>query len=150
MTTRTLLLLGTALAATVTACKKAPPAPAPEAAQPAPPPPPPPVAVAGVTLGKGVDATKAVTAPLTTFGVRDTIYASVATTGVSTAATLSAKWTFQTGQVVDTSSIAIAPTGPANTEFHIVKKSAWPVGKYKVAITLNGGPALEQEFEVKK
>jgi hypothetical protein len=91
-----------------------------------------------------------VIAPMMQFGVRDTIYASVATSGVATSATLTAKWTFQTGQTVDSTSIAIAPTGPANTEFHITKKSAWPVGKYKVAIILNGGVATEKEFEVKK
>ena len=128
-------------------CKKKQPPPPPAAVEPAPPPP---LAVAGIQLGKAIGADKAVSTATMVFGVRDTIYASVGTTGVSSAATLSAKWTFQTGQVVDTSSVSIAPTGPATTEFHITKKSAWPVGKYKVAIMLNGGPAGEQEFEVKK
>jgi len=133
------------------ACKKAPPpAPAPTAAEPAPAPPAPPVAVAGVSLGRAIDAAKGVAAPMTTFGVRDTVYASVATTGVSPAATLSAKWTFQTGQLVDSTSQKIAPTGPATTEFHISKKSAWPAGKYTVAITLDGGAPMVKEFEIKK
>ncbi len=139
-------LLG--LAVVAGGCKKKEPPPAPPVVvQPAPPPP---VAVAGIQLGKAIGADKAVTAATSTFGVRDTIYASIGTTGVASAATLSATWTFQTGQTVDTNSVAIAPTGPATTEFHITKKSAWPVGKYKVAIMLNGMPAGEQEFEVKK
>lgn len=129
--------------------KKAPPAPPPAAVE-APPPAPPPLAFASVELGKGIGPDKKVLAPVIQFGLRDTIYASVATTGVAAAATVTAKWTFQTGQTVDSTSIAIAPTGPANTEFHITKKSAWPVGKYKVAIMLNGALAGEREFEVKK
>ena len=43
---------------------------------------------------------------------------------------------------------SIAPTGPANTEFHIMKRGPWPVGRYKVAISLNGRPAGSGTFEV--
>ena len=136
-----------ALVAVSGACKKAAPPP-PVVQEPAPPPPP--LAVGMVDLGKAINANKQVAASMTQFGIRDTIYASVATTGVATSATISAKWTFQTGQLVDSTSQAVAPTGPANTEFHITKKSAWPAGKYKVAIMLNGGQAMEKEFEIKK
>ncbi len=130
----------------VAACKKAPPP-----AEPAPPPPPPaPVAVASLDLGKAIGADKRVVEAKSDFGLRDTIYVSVGTTGVSTGATLTAKWTFQTGQTVDSTTQSIAPSGPATTEFHIMKKTAWPVGKYKVAILLNGAPAMDKDFEVKK
>jgi hypothetical protein len=139
---RTLIAAAT-LALAVGACKKAPPA-----AEPAPPPPAP-LAVAGVTLGKAVDAMKAVSMPATTFGVRDTIYASVATTGVATSATLTAHWTFENGQTVDSTSQSIAPSGPANTEFHIMKASPWPAGKYTVSIMLNGAAASAKAFEVR-
>ncbi len=61
-----------------------------------------------------------------------------------------AKWTFQTGQTVKTDSQTIAPTGPAATEFHISKKTPWPVGKYKVEITVDGASAGTKEFEIKK
>lgn len=125
-----------------------------KAEPPAPPPPEPaapaPVAVTSIDLGKAIGADKRVPATMTSFGTRDTIYASVGTTGVSSGATLSARWTFQDGQLVDSTSISIAPTGPAQSEFHIAKKSAWPVGKYKVAILLNGAPAQEKEFDVKR
>lgn len=144
--TASFVLLGAA--ALTGACKKAPPPP--PVQEQAPPPPPAPLAVTTVDLGKGVDADKRISAPATQFGLRDTIYASVATTGVASTATLAAKWTFGTGQLVDSTSVTIAPTGPANTEFHIIKKSAWPVGKYKVSILLNNAVATEKEFEVKK
>ncbi len=123
-------------------CKKAPPPP-PAA------PPPAPVTVASVDLGKQLGPDTRVVQAMTTFGVRDTIYASVATTGSATSAVLTAMWTFQTGQKVDSTATTIAPTGPAQTEFHIVKASPWPKGKYKVAIWLDGQVAGEKEFEVK-
>lgn len=128
-------------------CKKAEAPPPPAAQEPAPPPP---VSVTGLDLGKAIGPDKRVTAPTTEFGVRDTIYASVATNGVSTGSTLTAKWTFGDGQLVDSIAAPIAPTGPAVTEFHIMRGSPWPVGKYKVAILLDGDQKSEREFEVKR
>jgi hypothetical protein len=129
-------------------CKKAPPPPPPVAVEPAPAPVP--LSVKSVALGKAVGADKRITSPTTTFGLRDTIFAAVSTEGTAATASLAARWTFtKTGQLVDSTSVSIAPTGPAVTEFHIAKAKAWPVGKYKVAILLNGQPASEQEFEVK-
>ena len=133
------------LAGAAVACKKAPPPPPPAA-----PPAAVPLSVSGVTVGKAVGADKSVAQSLTTFGTKDTIYASVATVGTASSATLAAVWTFQTGQVVKADSQSIAPTGPAHTEFHISKPSGWPVGKYKVSVSLNGAPAGAQDFEVKR
>jgi hypothetical protein len=107
-------------------------------------------AVSEVTLGKAIGADKKVASPTTTFGPKDTIYASVATTGSAPSKTLTVKWTFQDGQTVKEGSETIAPTGPAVTEFHIDKKSGWPVGKYKVEVAVDGTPATTKEFEVKK
>jgi len=130
-------------------CKKKEPPPPPEAAAPAPAPAPPAFAVQGVELGKSIDADKKVTAPSTTFGRRDTIYASVATEGAAPSKAISAKWTFQDGQVVKEQSESIAPTGPAATEFHISKKGPWPVGKYKVEVSVDGASAGSKDFEIK-
>src|SRR6185436_20086041 len=137
--TLVLLLIG------AVACKKnEPPPPDPL------PPPPAPLAVESLDLGKAIGSDKKVTNSTNDFGVRDTIYASVGTSGASSGSTLTAVWTFQTGQVVDSATQSIAPSGPATTEFHITKGSAWPVGKYKVAILLNGTPAKDKEFEIKR
>ncbi|TAH44492.1 MAG: hypothetical protein EYC71_08575 [Gammaproteobacteria bacterium] len=86
---------------------------------------------------------------MATFATTDTIYASVDTSGVAASATLAARWTFGDGQLVDESSQSIAPTGPATTTFHISKPSGWPVGSYKVDISLDGAPVASQGFEVK-
>jgi len=130
----------------VPACrKKEAPAPPAEAAAPAPVP----FAVQVIEVGKGIGADKRVTAPTATFGRRDTIYASVATEGAAPSKTISAKWTFQDGQVVKEQAESIAPTGPAATEFHLSRPKPWPVGKYKVEIAVDGAAAGSKEFEVK-
>jgi hypothetical protein len=134
----------------VPACKKKEaPAPPAEAAAPAPAPAPPAFAVQVIEVGKGIGPDKRVTAPGSTFGRRDTIYVSVATEGTAPSKTISAKWTYQDGQVVKEQSESIAPTGPAATEFHISKPKPWPVGKYKVEIAVDGAPAGSKDFEVK-
>lgn len=132
------------------ACKKKEaPAPPAEAATPAPAPAPPAFAVQTIEVGKSIGADKRVTAPTASFGRRDTIYVSVATEGAAPSKSISAKWTFQDGQVVKEQSEAIAPTGPAATEFHISKPKPWPVGKYKVEIAVDGAAAGSKDFEVK-
>lgn len=147
-TTRSLMMLALAAVPLLgTACKKE--APPPPAAEVTPPPPPPQAAVTKIELGSSVGADKRVLAPRSSFGVRDSIIASVYTENTAPGATLTAKWTFQTGQTVDSTSQTVAAS-PAVTEFHIVKKSAWPVGRYKVEVSLNGTPAGSQEFEVAK
>jgi hypothetical protein len=146
-----LVWAGLALAViAVPACKKkeAPPPPA-ESAAPAPAPVAAEFAVQSIDVGKGIGADKRVTTPTTTFGRRDTIYVSVATEGAAPSKTVAAKWTFQNGKVVKEQSEAIAPSGPAATEFHIAKASPWPVGKYKVEITVDGTSAGSKDFEIK-
>lgn len=110
-----------------------------------------PFAVQGVEVGKQIGADKKVTSPTTTFGPKDTIYASVSTDGAAPSKTIVAKWTFgPNAKPVKTDSQSIAPSGPAATEFHISKPSGWPVGKYKVEIVVDGSPAGSKDFEVKK
>jgi hypothetical protein len=105
--------------------------------------------VSGIELGKGIGADKRVTSATSTFKPKDTIYASVSTEGAASNKTMTAKWTYEDGQVVDEGSESIAATGPARTEFHIAKPSGWPAGKYQVEIALDGAPAGTREFEVK-
>lgn len=119
------------------------PAAAPEAA-----PAPAPVAVAMVDLGSAVGPDQKITTATTAFAPKDTIYASVATTGSGTA-TLDAKWTYQDGQTVKDDSKSIAPTGPADTAFSISKPDGWPAGNYKVEISLNGAVVATKDFSVK-
>ena len=108
-----------------------------------------PVQVADVTLGRGIGADKRVTNQTDRFGTRDTIYASVRTTGGTGSGTrLTARWTYQDGQVVDERTETISPTGEAYTEFHIAKPSGWPKGKYTLRVLVDGSEVQTKEFTV--
>jgi hypothetical protein len=159
MTRLTIALLA-ALSLGLAGCgrKEAPepaPQPPPAASTPAPSAPPPApaaVAVTTITIGNAVNADNKVTASSSTLGRKDTVYASVDTTGSGTA-TLKARWTYlQPGQpptVVNEETLTINPAGPATTEFHISKPDGWPTGEYQVEIFANDVPAGTQRFTVK-
>lgn len=106
------------------------------------------LSVTGLDLGKGIDADKRVVDKTVDFGPGDVVYASVATAGSATNATLIARWTFEDGQVVEETSQTISPTGPAVTEFHISKPGGLPKGKYKVELLLNGAVVDSEEFKI--
>lgn len=106
------------------------------------------VKIADVQLGKRLGANSRIADATEKFGPRDTIYVVAVTEGTAPNATLTARWTFQDGQVVKEDSRSIAPSGTEATEFHISKPSGWPKGKYQVAIGL-GSATQTKDFEVK-
>jgi hypothetical protein len=106
------------------------------------------VTVTDVKLGKAVDANNRVTDETDDFAPGDMIYASVITNGSSPSATLHARWTFEDGQVVDSTTRTIAPQGEAATSFHIMRPGGFPEGDYKLTILLNGAEARTKDFEV--
>jgi hypothetical protein len=91
-----------------------------------------------VELGTTVDAGNKIVAAGTSFAPKDTIYASVETTGTGTVA---ASWSYQDGQ--------IHATGAATTAFMISKPSGLPAGNYKVQISLDGSPVASKAFVVR-
>jgi hypothetical protein len=105
--------------------------------------------VTDVELGKGLDSDGSVRDVTDDFGVNDTIYVAVKTSGMASDARLTARWTFQNNQLVSEDARTIAPRGDAWTEFHVAKAGGWPKGNYKVAILLNGNEVESEEFEVK-
>ena len=147
-------------AALVGCKKKEEPAPLPPVADtmPAPAPAPAPMAatasVNGVDLGNAVGADMRVTAPMTTFAPKDTIYAAVSTgtsdPAGSVAGKLGAKWTHvDSNQVVHEESKDLTFAGDGVTDFQISKPDGWPTGKYRVEISLDGAVVQTREFEVK-
>jgi hypothetical protein len=150
-------------AALVGCKKKEEPAPLPPVADTAPAPAPAPAPMAatasvnGVDLGNAVGADMRVTAPMTTFGPKDTIYAAVSTgtsdPAASVAGKLGTKWTFTNADgsstVVHEESKDLTFAGDGVTDFQISKPDGWPVGKYKVEVTLDGNVVQTREFEVK-
>jgi hypothetical protein len=130
--------------------KPAPP-PAPVAvATPVPTPAPP--AVGAVTLGAALNADKTVATPVELFTVKDTIYASVATTGAGHLK-LRSLWTFVKGDKtakVYENTIEFDATGPANNEFHVANGKGWPRGEYRLEIFLGDSttPSVTKTFKV--
>lgn len=121
---------------------------APAAAAPEPPPTRP-FAVTGIEMGKAIDsATNKVSAPTDTFSPNDMFYASVATDGNVLDRALTARWSYQSGQVFGTETKTINSNGPKQTEFHVSKTSPWPLGAYKVEIEMNGAVVETREFDV--
>ncbi|KAA0069281.1 hypothetical protein [Rhodanobacter sp. T12-5] len=106
------------------------------------------VTFSSMELGSTVDASNKVVASATSFAPKDTIYASVDTSG-SGNATLSAKWTYQDGQVVHEDSKTLDAAGPQTTAFMISKPSGFPAGNYKVEVSLNGSQVASKDFSVK-
>ena len=107
------------------------------------------VRVADVELGKSMEADKTIKDATDEFGVRDTIYASVKTTGSPSNATLMARWTYQDNQVVEEQSETLDAIGDTITSFRLTKATAWPKGNYKLTILLNGTAVETEDFEIK-
>ena len=107
------------------------------------------VAVTTVDLGRSIGSDYRITEKMDTFTPKDVIYTTVITSGASPSAVLKATWTFQDGQVVDTTERTIAPTGETATEFHITKPDGFPVGKYTLDVYLDGNKVQTKTFEVK-
>ena len=106
------------------------------------------VTFGALELGSTVDASNKILASGTSFAPKDTIYASVDTSGSGTA-TLAAKWSYQDGQTVHEDSKALNSSGPETTAFMISKPSGFPAGNYKVDISLNGSQVASKDFSVK-
>lgn len=109
-----------------------------------------PIRVSDIQVGKSIGSDMKVADQTTSFGVRDTMYVAVITDGAAKDAKIGTKWTYNGTQVVKQDTRTISPSGGNNaTEFHITKGSAWPKGKYTVAVTLNGIDAGSKDLEVK-
>ena len=134
------------------ACKKDAPPPPPVATAVPTTVAPAPVAISAVTLGNAIGADKKVVVPFDTFGPKDTIYASVETTGAGQGK-LRALWVFVKGDQtakVDETTIELNATGPTVNEFHVSKPSGWPAGDYRVEVFLGdaAAPAMTKTFKV--
>jgi hypothetical protein len=113
----------------------------------------PPFAFGKLTLGDAVNAGHEVTRVADRFASDDkTLYASVATVGSSSGATLNAKWSYLEGggQLVSNISQSVATDGPAITTFKVQNPDLWPEGKYKVEISIDGKPVASQDFSIGK
>jgi hypothetical protein len=107
--------------------------------------------VTEVELGRSMRGDTAVADETDDFTPRDTIHAIVRHEGAATGARITARWTFEDGQVVDERTETVSPSGAgaAFTHFMVSKASPWPAGKYTLRILVNGTEVETEEFEVK-
>jgi hypothetical protein len=108
-----------------------------------------PFRVTSVEVGSAIGPDKRISAPATTFVPTDTIYVSVASDGTADSVTLTARWTYEDGQVVDETSQEIEPAGPAASEFHIDMPDGLPTGRYQVEVLADGRSVETEEFDVR-
>lgn len=140
MTRATAAVLGAAVMAT--ACNKRDEAPPPAQAERTTP------EIEAVHVGKSIGADRKITSTGSTFGTRDTIYVSVETEGTGQG-TLVARWLQGDSTVVRVDTQSVALGGETVTEFHIMRPRAWPAGSYHVEVSLNGGEAKRESFEIR-
>lgn len=121
------------------------PAPTPRAAATA--------SVTQVQLGNTAGPDGRVTMESNSFAPSDTVTASVSTNTsdpmASVSGKLSAKWTYQDGQVINEQEQSFSFTGPGVTNFQISKPDGWPAGNYTLTVSLDGKPAQTIEFFVR-
>jgi hypothetical protein len=108
------------------------------------------VRVTNVDLGTSVGADHRIIADAATtdFRATDTIHAAVTTEGTVSGASLTARWTYQDGQVVDETTESVAGTGTAVTHFQISMPEGFPPGDYQVEILLNNQRVESRSFRV--
>lgn len=156
------VLLGTLALAGCGKDGPAPPAPAATPASasavtpvaaPASAPPPAPIVVTSVDLGSAIDADHRVLRPATLFATTDTLHASVAMTlsdpSLPRTGRLTARWTFDGGQLVDETRRDFTFTGPATLAFRVDNPDGWPAGSYRLEILLDGELVQTRDFEVR-
>ncbi len=112
-----------------------------------------PVKIVAVDLTHEIDEHNEPRSARETFAPTSTIYASIATEGTGKA-TLTAKWTDPSGNVLADQKQEINPTKPQRFEFHIPPAAGQhPLGRYHVVIALNGGGApgatKSRDFEIR-
>jgi hypothetical protein len=105
------------------------------------------ISVVEIATGRHIEPDKTVKEKIDEFGVRDTLYVSVQTTGSGTA-TLGTEWSYG-DQLILQRAQEIETTGDAVHEFHLAKATPWPKGAYRVVVTLDGDSVGVRDFRVR-
>ena len=106
--------------------------------------------VTNVMIGKHIGEGNRVTEPTFQFAPTETVYVSVGTVGSPPKVALSAHFTNQKGEVVDSSAKTIQPKGRENTELHAARAKGWAPGAYRITIYADGDSVDSKTFAVRK
>ena len=102
-----------------------------------------------VLLGRSLDAEQVVQADRDSFAPRDTIHASVLSTGAHEGLTLSVHWLGPDGATIADTAQVVAPTQPTATTFSLQNPQPWPVGDYKLELAVNEHVLQTRAFHVR-
>jgi hypothetical protein len=102
--------------------------------------------VASIQLGRSLNPDNTVASFTTRFAPADTVYVSVATTGVGSG-TISVRWKY-VDRVIDEPKKEVSVRIPAATEFHLQSPAGFPPGDYTAEVFLNGQSAGTRAFRV--
>lgn len=106
--------------------------------------------VTHVMIGKRIGEGNRVTEPTFQFAPSETVYVSVGSVGSPDTAALSAHWTNQKGEVVDSAVKTIHPKGRENTALLAARPKGWAPGAYRITVYANGDSVDSKTFAVAK
>jgi hypothetical protein len=104
--------------------------------------------VTSLQLGRALNPDNTVSSFTTRFVPGETVYLSVATSGVGSG-TLSVRWVYE-GHVIDEPKKQVEYRIPASTEFHLQSANGFPPGDYNAEVFLDGQPAGTRPFRVER
>lgn len=107
------------------------------------------LSVVNVDMGRGIGADSTIAEETTDFTSRDTVYASVHTSGTAQNSAVVARWTSEDGTVVEETTNTVTTSGDARTVFRLSKQGGLSPGKYTLRILVDGKEARSKDFEVK-
>lgn len=108
------------------------------------------IRIMDVALGNAVEGDSAVVQEMTAFAPTDVIHAVVSHEGMGGDARITARWSYQDGQVVDerTEVVTSSGMGAEYTHFQIANAAGWPAGQYTLDISVNDVQQHTETFEV--
>jgi hypothetical protein len=107
------------------------------------------LSVRDVDMGRHVGADRKISDKTDDFAPRDTIFASVHTSGTATNGAVVGRWTYQDGSVVDEKTDTVTTNGDAYTVFYIVSPTGFKPGKYTLHVIIDGKEVRAKDVTVK-
>jgi hypothetical protein len=107
------------------------------------------LSVIDIDMGRHIDADKKISDKTDDFVPRDTIYASVHTSGTANASPVRVHWMYQDGTTVDEKTTNVTTSGDAYTAFYITKPTGLAKGKYTLHLYVDGKEVRTKDVTVK-
>jgi hypothetical protein len=105
--------------------------------------------VIDIDMGRKLGPDMKITDKTDDFMPKDTIFASVHTSGAATNSAVVARWMYNDSTLVTETTQNVSPTGDAYTSFHIANAAGLAKGKYTVHIMIDGKEARTKDVTVK-